>query len=86
MKLQDYDGDTKIFTEDDLLDNEEDSEEKEKPDDYGFVKVRECEEKMLDDFNEQLENDEDLGPVLKKIDKLADELEGKNGNSTEDEQ
>ena len=35
---------------------------------------------MLDDFNDQLDDDDDLGPVLKKIDELADELEGNNSD------
>jgi hypothetical protein len=64
LKLDGYDGSTKIF---------DGEENKEKP----FLKVKDVEERIEEDFHEQLEDNEDLSPVLEKIEKLIDELKKK---------
>jgi hypothetical protein len=71
LKLAYYDGSTKIF--DDENDNIND---RKKRDDHGFIEIEPCEDKMLDDFNLQLEKDRELKPILNVINKLSKELDG----------
>jgi hypothetical protein len=71
LKLRYYNGDANIFD-----DENDDINNREKRDDYGFLEIEPCVEKMYDDFARQLEKDKQLKPVLKAIDVLADKLGG----------
>jgi hypothetical protein len=64
--LQNYDGDHAIFEDDEPRDPGDN--------DYGFIDVKECKERMWDDFNEQLDNDADWSAAIDNVEVLTKRL------------
>lgn len=44
---------------------------------HSLIRVQEYKEKIIEDFSNQIDNDEDLGPILDEIQRFADKLEKK---------